>query len=292
MKLAGALQKVNAKAAAGLFFHSSAPINMRLLRNLLLASAVLLPATAHAQRVLWYEDDATFSGQAATLAGANGWTIGFWNSSDAAKSALDLSNYDVLVIAGYGSYGYNPLWSSKTDLQTVRGNRTFLSGQDADFHETYGSCASCAATFLSNAVNWAAAGSGLGIVGMNIGSFASNSNSFLYTELLGYTSYNGGNTVIIPGATAGYPVNAGLTSAALSNWNSSYHETFATNTPGYTTINLSGDSYVPSDFAAVTILTESEAAGGTTSTPEPASMVLMATGLVGIIGFARRKRNS
>ncbi len=266
---------------------------MRLLRGILALSVVLAPAVASAQNVLFYNSGSENAAMATTAA-ANGWTLTQWMPGSGAMSASQLSAYNVVVFGWSAeTTDWSNVYSSKAALTAARGTRTFLTGQDADFHEANGSKPGAAQLFMSNAVNWAASGSGLGVVVLSdcCAQWLTNANSFLATELTGKVSYGtGGNNVIIPAASTGYPVNAGLTSADLSGWDSSYHMTFATTTPGYSTINLSGD--FGGDFAAVTILTESEAAGGTTSAPEPASMVLMATGLVGIVGFARRKRNA
>ena len=267
---------------------------MRLLRGLLALSVVLAPTVASAQNVLFYNSGSENAAMATTAA-ANGWSLTQWTPGSGAMSASQLSAYNVIVFGWSAETSdWTDVYNSKAALTAARGSRTFLTGQDADFHEANGSKPAAAQLFMSNAVNWAASGSGLGVVVLSdcCAQWLTNSGSFLSSELTGYVNYgSGGNNVTIPPGSAGYPVNAGLTSADLSGWNSSYHMTFATVTPGYETINL-GDEYAGGDFAAVTILTEKEAAGGTTSTPEPASMVLMATGLVGVIGFARRKRNA
>ena len=265
---------------------------MRSIRSLLAASMLLMPSLASAQNVLFYSDNTTDRAQFATNAAANGWTTTFWGNGDGAKSAAQLSGFNSIVTGWSGAVtNYSSLLASKVGLTAARGSRTFLTGQDADYHETYSTpgVKASAALFLKNAVNWSASGTGLGVVVLSGSGWLTNVNSFLYSEMVSSVNYSqGGNNVIIPGPSAGYPVNAGLTSASLSNWASSYHMTFSTATAGYSTINLSGD-YTD---RAVTILTEKEAAGGTTATPEPASMVLLGTGLLGIFGVARRKRSA
>jgi hypothetical protein len=235
--------------------------------------------------VLWYGGSSSYNTAMETFAtgasswdpwsdGSLNWNLTFWNSGDPTPV---FSSYDALVI-GSPAYGFDTgmdparLLAAKTAIEAARGNRTFLSGQDADWHAQYGLTA--AEGFIFNAVNWAASGTGTGIVSMTDGWSGSGSqwwldnDSFLKDELTGFVSYFQEESVVIPPATAGFPVNEGLTTASLSNWGTSSHAGFDKTIPGYLSINDAGNL---SGFA-VTIVTEGQAGGGTgggTVVPEP-----------------------
>jgi hypothetical protein len=260
--------------------------------------------------VLWYGQGASYnaamSGLAATAGtydpasnGSLDWNLTFWNAGDPTPT---FSNYNVFVIGSSQVFGmgFNPtrLLGEEAAISAARGSRTFLSGQDADWHYINGPGAvdDGPRGFLINAVNWAGSGTGMGIVSLPDGFSGSgsewwlSSGSFLAAELAGTVLYFQEESVVIPGATAGFPVNEGLTTGGLSNWGISSHNGFSTLPTGYTSINDSGSR--PGNF--VTILTASNADGCTTgcgdvTVPAPASLLIFTVGMVGLAASRRRR---
>jgi hypothetical protein len=95
----------------------------------------------------------------------------------------------------------------------------------------------------------------------------------------------GSNTVIIPGAYASYPINQGLTSAGLSNWSTSSHESWSGyDTDLWTAININGSG------DAVTLVSKATGGGGTTIPDATSTMGLLALAVAGMMGLIRRNR--
>lgn len=274
--------------------------------------------SAITSNILWYGVDSSYNSSISTLAAGAGtfdpnsdgsldWNLTFWNLGDPLPI---FSNFDALIIgsSNQGFFGnFNParLLGAQTEIEAARGNRTFLSGQDADWHYINGPGAvdNGPRGFLINAVNWAASGTGLGIVALADGysgqpnGWMTEVGSFLRDELLGSVGYFQDENVIIPAATQSFPINEGLTTGGLSNWGTSSHSGFnkaALTGAGnpYLSINDAGSR---ADFA-VTIVTESQAGGGTTGggptgVPDTgATALLLAGALFALIGIRRRLR--
>jgi hypothetical protein len=274
--------------------------------------------------VLWYGygDNTNYNNQITGLAaaapgydpwgdGSLDWDLTFWNPADATP---DFGDFDVFVIGSAFQiphkqilFDANRLFSHKSEIELARGNRTFLSGQDADVHFliTHGFQPDGPFGFLVNAVNWAGSGHGLGIVSLTDGltgglSVAGGSasrwwlhdNSFLKDELDGYVSYFNTNSVLIPDETADFAVNEGLTSPGLSdpgtNVHYASHAAFQTDIPGYKSINYT-DRF-PNQ--AVTIVTADQASGATNNpapVPEPLSVLgVLSFGGLGLALFKRQ----
>jgi len=265
------------------------------------------PDTESVIDVLWYGQTPTYNQHISNLAsaasnydpwgdGALDWNLTFWNPDDPTP---DFSQYDTLVIGNAFSSNFNVsrLLNSKEEIEAARGSRTFLSGQDADLHyiRNLGSRPDGPFGFLVNAVNWAGSGTDLGIVSLPDGHRGTGSrwwlheNSFLKDELEGNLSYFTEEWVVIPTETSDFPVNEGLTTAGLSNWQQSSHLGFNKDIPGYLSINDAG-SY---PGWAVTIVTASEASGGTGGSqkvPEPTTTIaLFGFGSIALKFLRKRK---
>jgi len=295
-------------------------------------AAPLMAATAYAAPidVLWLTGSSTYNNGISRLAaggsddaatfdpngdGSNSWTIDFWSSG-----TPDFGAYDALVIGstcrpacggsnGFFNLGVQPdlVLNNRDAIAAARGDRTFVSGQDADWHYLNDSSSidrADARGFLVNAVNWAASGDGLGIVVLADGFSGSNNGwisdplSFLLDEIGAARTNSNQESVIIPATSADFPVNEGLTSASLSGWGTSSHTRFEK-------ALLPDGTWAPiNDFGsdgnpfAVTIVTASEADGGTTPvddddtpTPVPAPGGLALFGLAALgLAVARRRR--
>ena len=218
--------------------------------------------------------------------GNNTWTITNWNSG-----SMPTGTFNVLVTASpEGSWSTNPNFSAlATAASGIRlGDRVMLTGQDADYHLINGpgdTNFNGPKGFLLNAINWASSGTGMGAV--FLGGYSQT--GFVFT---GQTETVGNqNSVIIPGAVASFPINTNLTSAGLSNWGISAHDTYTIqDTTKWTGINVSGTS--TTNF--VTIVSAATGGGGITPpasvVPEPATVGLMAMGLVGLVFSVRKRR--
>ncbi|MEP7061186.1 MAG: PEP-CTERM sorting domain-containing protein [Betaproteobacteria bacterium] len=222
------------------------------------------------------------------------WNLTFFGPTDPTPS---FSAHNVLVIESgeafrtgpspgppYATPDYSGILSNESAIEGARGNRTLISGSDADFHALRGDSGLCpglhcgsydgALGYLINSVNWAAGGTDLGILSFVDGDFPgsfwwNDPNSFLHGELNGYVSGFTENAAIIDAVEATYPMNQGLTSAGLSNWINSFHAGFLNSIPGYTATVNSGSR----PGYALSIATAA-------SVPEPATILLMATGLL------------
>lgn len=290
-------------------------------------------AQANSINVLWYTyaDPASeyrqkFSQLASTVhtlpqSDGSSWNLTYWEPN---TPAPDFSAYNVLVIESGEAFrtgatpggplaipDYSGILNNKAAIEAARGERTFITAADSDFHALRGdtgnipddpnapdgggkcapalSASSCwdgALGHSANAINWAGSGNGLGIVsfldGEHPGSFWwTNVNSFLHDELAGHVNYAGSdqNPIINP-LEATYSLNAGLTSQGLSDWDNSFHATF-----------LPIDGYTP---VVDSSLRPGSAVAIATSIPEPEinAMLLLGLALIGVISRRRKIRGT
>lgn len=239
--------------------------------------------------------------------GSNTWSLTLWDYT--IDPSPDFAAYDALVIGSTDFGGDNNFFSlgvkpdgvlaNKGAISAARGSRTFLSGQDADWHDLNNRQDQDDGPkgFLINAVNWAASGTGLGIVSMTDGypgepnGWWLDDDSFLQSELTGSVQYFNDESVFLGTGQESFPINEGLTSSGLSNWSTSSHAGFTPGITGYVPINFEGPN---SSGRAITIVTAGQERGGTTpggTTPEipvPATMFLFLVGLVSLAMASRK----
>jgi hypothetical protein len=246
------------------------------------------------------------------------WNLSFWRPGD--TTTPNFIDYDVLAIhsgeawrtnpnpeSPYAIPDYSGILDNSVGIEVARGDRTFLTGADADFHAVRGDSGHCpgdgcglwdgALGHMVNAVNWAANGDGLGIVSFLDGEFDGsywweNENSFLKNELQGYVTYFKGthgtreDSPLIPSEAAAHPSNQGLSSLGLSDWTWSFHAGFSdgdpltSGIPGYTEI-------VHSDLGAG----YAAAIATMAPVPIPAAFWLFGSAL-GLLGWMKRRRDN
>lgn len=256
-------------------------------------------------------------GSASTYPQSSGlaWNLTFFGPTSAAPN---FANYDVLVIESGEAFRTNPpggalatpnysgVLNNKAAIEAARGNRTFVSGADADFHAVRGDSGLCpdvhcgnfdgARGYVINAVNWAAGGAGLGILSFYHGEFPDSfwwddPNSFLKQELGGHwINFNPDeNDIVIPAAAAHYATNQGLTANGLSDWFNSFHAGFS-NVAGYVSTADSG-SHAGFSVSLATIDLCQPSAGRVclaVTIAEPSSSFLVACSLL-LLVVARQK---
>lgn len=263
-------------------------------------------ASAAAINVLWYTYADPLSEYRGASTGIQGianlaptyaqgsgleWNLSFFDNS---SPLPDFSAYDVLVTESGEAFrtgapggplavpNYDAILNNRAAISAARGDRTYISGTDADFHAIRGDSGQCAAFsgcgewdgargYLVNMVNWAASGNGLGIVALLDGEFPAVADrwwaqptSFLHDELAGHIQYFRDNAPVISQDAAAYPLNGGLSSQGLGDWRNSFHAGFI-DVAGYTGTVFS----TARPGVAVSIATTTFVAAATTPAPAP-----------------------
>ena len=240
------------------------------------------------------------------------WNLTFFDNNSVTP---DFAAYDVLVTESGEAFrtgapggalatpNYDAILNNQSAISAARGERTIISGADADFHAIRGDTGRCVASagcgywdgargYLVNMVNWAASGNGLGIVALLDGEFPvladrwwQKSTSFLHDELAGRVQYFRDNAPVISPAADAYPLNDGLTSLGLSNWRNSFHAGFV-DVPGYTGTVFS-TSYLG---VPVSIATSAFVSAPTAPVPLPPALLNLLFGLVLLLPRCLRGR--
>lgn len=250
-----------------------------------LGLAAIAPANA-TLNVLWYNGapDPYASAEDALANPGGGdpstatWNITHWYDG----SAMPTGTFDVLVVGSSSGGASGSLLSA---LPTF-GDRVFVTGQDADYHLTYGPGASSfdgPRGFLRDAINWAGSGTGLGVVVLSPGEGAISLASLGITGIS--SDIGASNTVVIPTDYSAYPINTDLTSGGLSNWNTASHDVWTSVSSDWTGINTNGDT----GYVTLVSATTASAPIAGVDVPEPASAALIGFGFAAVGAIRRRK---
>ena len=256
------------------------------------------PAFGSTVNILWYTGGAeatgagTYEAKMNALAAAensafnvsgsiNTWNITYWTGG-----AKPVGTFNVLVAASReGSWSTFPNYTSLLAGVTGAsfGDRVMLTGQDADWHDTFSPGSGSfngPAGFLIDAINWAGSGTGMGGVLLSTGVEAT-----LFPSSTGLGDGIANDTVNIPAAFATFPINAGLTSAGLSNWGTSAHDEFdGFSTSDWTAINVNGNGN------AITLVSKATASGGTSVPDSGSTFGMLFLALVSCVGIRHMGR--
>jgi hypothetical protein len=251
-------------------------------------------ANASSINVLWYSGgvqsaDSNYKGDVGGLSAPGAgdptpanWNITFWDSGPKPSGT-----FNVMVVASpQGSWSSSPSYTAADAASLAFGSRVMATGQDADWHFTNTPGPTNfdgPRGFLRDSISWAGSGTGMGLV--MLGGPEPFSSFYGFDTTLGSSS-GSSNTVVIPPAFSAYPINTGLTSSGLSNWNTSAHDDWlAPDLTKWTGINTDGGT------GFVTLVTDGGTGGISGGVPEPSTWAMMILGFAGV-GFMAYRRKS
>ena len=269
--------------------------------RLSLLAAVLTPVVFadNVINVLWYTAGTTEGGSFATYESgvddlasnapnsASGimWNITFWDQGTAPQGA-----YNVLVVAS-PQFIDGGDYSMLNAQIPVFGDRVLITGMDADWHymNTPGpGIPDGPEGFLFNAVDWAAAGNGLGAVFL-----APQGNvAWNFSGLGNEVSYDNLDNISMAPGTDSFPLNSGLTPGGLSNWSTSGKEAWDSyDANQWRALQVNGDDSAKA-ITLVSAATASDDFGTMPSsvTPEPSTAVLLSIAPAAVWMRKRKRR--
>jgi len=150
----------------------------------------------------------------------------------AALGSAGLAGHDVWYVASASYYSANSSLPGTTAFQDPNGyGRVVLTTLRPDIQHRADEAGS---TFSENALTWAAAGNGAGLLALWDG--ASRYRWAPSTWGLPDTVSVYSDDIVVQPGQEGHPVNQGLTSAALSGWGYSVIDAWPADVPGWTTL--------------------------------------------------------
>lgn len=243
----------------------------------LLVCLAVFGGSANAVTYLVYDPGGTQNSIQAVMTSL-GFSFDVRNASNPV-TALDLTKDYAALIIGWAGPVMDMSGLSADVLGTgITGNK-LLTGHDPDFHWTeYGNAA--AATFMTRAVLFAGGSPGnIGILAFPV--YLADPFPYLppawgisATGLLGKDTIT---AITADGVSSG--LYEGLSLASLSNWYQSYHAVFTAFGADLTAFELGEGNEIVTIGKTVTPI----------SAPEPSTLLLLGSGLLGLVGYGRRR---
>jgi hypothetical protein len=243
----------------------------------LLVCLAVFVGSASAGTYLVYDSGGAQNGIQAAMTSL-GFTFDVRNAATPVTAA-DLASHAALIIGWSGPPGIDMSGLSATVLGTgITGNK-LLTGHDPDWH-TVDNNNAAAATFMTRAVLFAGGSPGnCGILAFPV--YAANPFPYLPSawEIIATGQLGNDQITAITADGVSSGLYEGLSLASLSNWYQSYHAVFTAFGADLTAFELGEGNAIVTIGKTVTPI----------SAPEPSTMLLLGSGLVGLVGYGRRR---